>query len=58
LTPEKFNTVGDLGKQLEDPFLSMLAYVAEQERKTAMELTDQKLVGTLLKCNYYNKLTF
>jgi DNA invertase Pin-like site-specific DNA recombinase len=29
----KFKTMGDLGKLLEDQFLSMLAYVAEQERK-------------------------
>ncbi|MEX1028914.1 MAG: recombinase family protein [Paenibacillaceae bacterium] len=30
---QKFKTMGDLGKLLEDQFLSMLAYVAEQERK-------------------------
>lgn len=29
----KFKTMGDLGKLLEDQFLSMLSYVAEQERK-------------------------
>lgn len=29
----KFKTMGDLGKLLEDQFLSMLAYVAEQDRK-------------------------
>lgn len=29
----KFREMGDLGKLLEDQFLSMLAYVAEQERK-------------------------
>ncbi|MNW49709.1 putative transposon Tn552 DNA-invertase bin3 [compost metagenome] len=29
----KFKMMGDLGKLLEDQFLSMLAYVAEQERK-------------------------
>jgi DNA invertase Pin-like site-specific DNA recombinase len=29
----KFKTMGNLGKLLEDQFLSMLAYVAEQERK-------------------------
>lgn len=29
----KFKTMGDIGKLLEDQFLSMLAYVAEQERK-------------------------
>ncbi|MEK4108586.1 recombinase family protein [Paenibacillus sp. FSL R10-2791] len=29
----KFKKMGDLGKLLEDQFLSMLAYVAEQERK-------------------------
>ncbi|WP_219834785.1 recombinase family protein [Paenibacillus sp. R14(2021)] len=29
----KFKTMGDLGKVLEDQFLSMLSYVAEQERK-------------------------
>ncbi|MEK5586629.1 recombinase family protein [Paenibacillus sp. FSL P2-0536] len=29
----KFKTMGDLGKLLEDQFLSMLAYLAEQERK-------------------------
>ncbi|MGM0885168.1 MAG: recombinase family protein [Bacillota bacterium] len=29
----KFKTMGDLGKLLEDQFLSMLVYVAEQERK-------------------------
>jgi DNA invertase Pin-like site-specific DNA recombinase len=29
----KFKTMGDLGKLLEDQFLSMLAYVAEQGRK-------------------------
>ncbi|NQX58553.1 recombinase family protein [Paenibacillus qinlingensis] len=29
----KFRTMGDLGKLLEDQFLSMLSYVAEQERK-------------------------
>lgn len=29
----KFKTMGDTGKLLEDQFLSMLAYVAEQERK-------------------------
>lgn len=29
----KFKITGDLGKLLEDQFLSMLAYVAEQERK-------------------------
>ncbi|MDF2652199.1 MAG: recombinase, partial [Paenibacillus sp.] len=29
----KFKTMGDLGKLLEDQFLSMLAYVAVQERK-------------------------
>ncbi|ALP37938.1 hypothetical protein ASL14_18875 [Paenibacillus sp. IHB B 3084] len=28
----KFKTIGDLGKLLEDQFLSMLAYVAAQER--------------------------
>lgn len=30
---QKFRDMGDLGKLLEDQFLSMLAYVAEQERK-------------------------
>lgn len=29
----KFKQMGDIGKLLEDQFLSMLAYVAEQERK-------------------------
>ncbi|MCZ8516021.1 recombinase family protein [Paenibacillus filicis] len=29
----KFKTMGDIGKLLEDQFLSMLSYVAEQERK-------------------------
>ncbi|MBW5448627.1 recombinase family protein [Cohnella sp. CFH 77786] len=29
----KFKAMGDLGKLLEDQFLSMLSYVAEQERK-------------------------
>ncbi|RXZ77266.1 recombinase family protein [Paenibacillaceae bacterium] len=29
----KFKSMGDIGKLLEDQFLSMLAYVAEQERK-------------------------
>jgi DNA invertase Pin-like site-specific DNA recombinase len=29
----KFKSMGDLGKLLEDQFLSMLSYVAEQERK-------------------------
>ncbi|PJN50208.1 hypothetical protein PAEVO_52520 [Paenibacillus sp. GM2FR] len=29
----KFKTMGDIGKLLEDQFLNMLAYVAEQERK-------------------------
>lgn len=29
----KFKRMGDLGKLLEDQFLRMLAYVAEQERK-------------------------
>ncbi|MEK4366422.1 recombinase family protein [Paenibacillus sp. FSL M8-0212] len=29
----KFKNMGDIGKLLEDQFLSMLAYVAEQERK-------------------------
>jgi DNA invertase Pin-like site-specific DNA recombinase len=29
----KFKTMGDLGKLLEDQFLSMLSYLAEQERK-------------------------
>jgi DNA invertase Pin-like site-specific DNA recombinase len=29
----KFKSMGDMGKLLEDQFLSMLAYVAEQERK-------------------------
>ena len=29
----KFKTMGDLGKLLEDQFLSMLAYVADQERQ-------------------------
>lgn len=29
----KFKTIGDIGKLLEDQFLSMLAYVAEQEMK-------------------------
>jgi DNA invertase Pin-like site-specific DNA recombinase len=29
----KFKTMGDIGRLLEDQFLSMLAYVAEQERK-------------------------
>lgn len=29
----KFKTMGDIGKLLEDQFLSMLAYAAEQERK-------------------------
>ncbi|MMZ58046.1 putative transposon Tn552 DNA-invertase bin3 [compost metagenome] len=29
----KFKGMGDIGKLLEDQFLSMLAYVAEQERK-------------------------
>lgn len=29
----KFKTMGDIGRLLEDQFLSVLAYVAEQERK-------------------------
>lgn len=29
----KFKTMGDMGKLMEDQFLSLLAYVAEQERK-------------------------
>lgn len=29
----KFKTMGDLGKLMEDQFLSLLSYVAEQERK-------------------------
>lgn len=29
----KFKTMGDFGKVMEDQFLSLLAYVAEQERK-------------------------
>ncbi|MFD0680358.1 MULTISPECIES: recombinase family protein [unclassified Paenibacillus] len=29
----KFRTMGDLGKLMEDQFLSLLSYVAEQERK-------------------------
>jgi DNA invertase Pin-like site-specific DNA recombinase len=29
----KFKTLGDMGKLLEDQFLSLLSYVAEQERK-------------------------
>lgn len=29
----KFRTMGDFGKVMEDQFLSLLAYVAEQERK-------------------------
>lgn len=29
----KFETMGDFGKVMEDQFLSLLAYVAEQERK-------------------------
>ncbi|MFS0728395.1 recombinase family protein [Paenibacillus sp. 1P07SE] len=33
----KFKTMGDIGKLLEDQFLSMLAYVAEQERKKNRE---------------------
>ncbi|CCC86207.1 transposon Tn552 DNA-invertase binR (plasmid) [Paenibacillus polymyxa M1] len=33
----KFKMMGDLGKLLEDQFLSMLAYVAEQERKKNMQ---------------------
>jgi DNA invertase Pin-like site-specific DNA recombinase len=33
----KFKTVGDFGKVMEDQFLSLLAYVAEQERKKNKE---------------------
>ncbi|WP_020618649.1 recombinase family protein [Paenibacillus daejeonensis] len=33
----KFKTMGDIGNLLEDQFLSMLAYVAEQERKKNRE---------------------
>lgn len=33
----KFKMMGDLGKLLENQFLSMLAYVAEQERKKNMQ---------------------
>jgi hypothetical protein len=32
----KFKTMGDIGKLLEDQFLSMLMYVAEQEYKYIM----------------------
>lgn len=33
----KFKNMGDLGKFLEDQFLSMLAYLAEQERKKSRQ---------------------
>ncbi|UUZ78802.1 recombinase family protein [Paenibacillus sp. P26] len=31
--PRKFKTMGEFGKVMEDQFLSLLAYVAEQECK-------------------------
>jgi DNA invertase Pin-like site-specific DNA recombinase len=33
----KFRTMGDLGKLMEDQFLSLLSYVAEQERKKSKQ---------------------
>jgi len=33
----KFKTMGDMGKLMEDQFLSLLAYVAEQERKKMLQ---------------------
>ncbi|MFP7295827.1 recombinase family protein [Neobacillus niacini] len=33
----KFKAMGDMGKLLEDQFLSMLAYLAEQERKKMLQ---------------------
>ncbi|WP_128896666.1 recombinase family protein [Longirhabdus pacifica] len=33
----KFRTMGDIGKLLEDQFLSIFAYVAEQERKKILQ---------------------
>jgi DNA invertase Pin-like site-specific DNA recombinase len=34
----KFRSMGDLGKLMEDQFLSLLSYVAEQERKKSKQL--------------------
>lgn len=33
----KFKSMGDMGKLMEDQFLSLLAYVAEQERKKILQ---------------------
>jgi DNA invertase Pin-like site-specific DNA recombinase len=45
----KFRSMGDLGKLMEDQFLSLLSYVAEQERKKnkQRQAEDPKGVTTL-----------
>lgn len=43
----KFRTMGDLGKLLEDQFLSMLSYVAEQERKKNKQRQAEGIVVAL-----------
>ncbi|MEK3721996.1 recombinase family protein [Paenibacillus sp. FSL H8-0034] len=45
----KFKTMGDLGKLMEDQFLSLLSYVAEQERKKTKQRQAEGIVVALEK---------
>jgi len=40
----KFKSIGDMGKLMEDQFLSLLSYVAEQERKKIMQRQAEGIV--------------
>lgn len=45
----KFKSMGDMGKLMEDQFLSLLAYVAEQERKKILQRQKEGIAAAKAK---------
>ncbi len=51
----KFKAMGDIGKLMEDQFLSMLSYVAEQERKKIKQRQAEGIALAKSECRPYGR---
>jgi len=54
----KFKSMGDMGKLMEDQFLSLLAYVAEQERKKILQRQKEGIASAKAKGKHLGRPQF